>query len=73
MLRTRSEIENWLRDMYGREMTHTVKHRVQDDTGAAYIQSCRYPNGTNVSCASVIELDDGQITKQTVVQVWDEN
>ena len=73
VLRTRAEIQAWLEDMYARDMTHKVRHRVLDETGAAYTQACRYPDGTNVLCATVIELDGGQISGQTVVQVWDEN
>jgi hypothetical protein len=72
VLRTREEITAWLEDMYAREMTHKVQHRVHDETGAAYTQACRYPDGANVICATVIELDDGVISGQTVVQVWDE-
>jgi len=73
VLRTREEIKSWLEDTYGRDMTHTVGHRVTDPSGAAYTQACRYPDGTNVLCATVIKLDDGQICDQTIVQVWDEN
>ena len=73
VLHTREEIKGWLVDMYSRDMTHSVRHQVKDDTGAAYTQACRYPDGTNVLCATVIELDRGQITGQTVVQVWDES
>ncbi len=72
VLHNRGEIKTWLEDMYGRDMTHSVKHTVKDDTGAAYTQTCRYPDGTNVLCATVIELDHGVISNQTVVQVWDE-
>ena len=72
VLRTREEIKSWLEDMYGRDMTHSVKHRVLDDTGAAYTVACRYPDETNVLCATLIALDRGQIANQTVVQVWDE-
>jgi len=72
VLRTRDDIKAWLEDMYARDMTHSVKHRVLDDTGAAYTQACRYPDGTNVICATVIELRDGVISAQTAVQVWDE-
>jgi hypothetical protein len=72
VLGTLEEIESWLRDTYGRDMTHAIQHTVTDETGAAYTQACRYPDGTNVLCATVIELDDGQISGQTVVQVWDE-
>jgi hypothetical protein len=72
VLRAHDEIKDWLEDMYARDMTHKVRHRVLDDTGAAYSQACRYPDGTNVLCATVIELDCGVITGQTVIQVWDE-
>jgi hypothetical protein len=72
VLRTPAAIKEWLEDMYGREMTHEVKHRVLDESGAAYTEACRYPDGTNVLCATVIELDGGVISGQAVVQVWDE-
>jgi hypothetical protein len=73
VLANRAEIRTWLEDTYGRDMTHTVGHRVIDQAGAAYTQACRYPDGTNVLCATVIEVDHGQISAQTVVQVWDES
>jgi hypothetical protein len=72
VLRSRRAIKEWLEDMYARDMTHSVKHRVLDETGAAYTQACRYPDGTNVLCTTVIELEDGTISAQTAVQVWDE-
>ena len=72
VLRTREEIRAWLDDVYARDMTHKVQHRVSDDTGAAYTLACRYPDGTNVLCATVIELDGGVISGQTVLEVWDE-
>jgi hypothetical protein len=72
VLRTREEIQAWLEDTYGRDMTHSVKHRVLDATGAAFNVACRYPDGTNVLCATVLELDGGLISGQTVIQAWDE-
>jgi len=72
LLRSREEIKDWLEDMYGRDMSHTVEHKVLDNAGAAYTQACRYPDGTNVLCATVLALDSGQISDQTVIQVWDE-
>jgi hypothetical protein len=72
VLRGREEIKAWLEDVYGRDMTHVVKHRVVDETGAAYTQACRYPDGTNVLCATVIELEAGVISGQTVLETWDE-
>jgi SnoaL-like domain len=73
VLRSHEDIAGWLQDMYSRDMTHTVKHTVHDEGGAAYTQACRYPDGTNVLCATVIALNAGVIRDQTVVQVWDEN
>ncbi len=72
VLRGAGEIGSWLEDLYARDMTHRVEHRVGDESGAAYTQACRYPDGTNVLCATVIALDAGQISDQTIVQVWDE-
>ena len=73
VLHTPEAIKSWLDDLYGRDMTHKVRHRVLDDTGAAYSVACRYPDGTKVLCATVIELDGDRIVRQTVVQVWDES
>lgn len=72
VLGTHDEINGWLEDVYGRDMTHKVRNTVNDETGAAYTQACRYPDGTNVLCATLIALEGGLIVDQTVVQVWDE-
>jgi len=72
VLRGRGEIARWLEDLYGRDMTHAVQHTVHDPRGAAFTQACRYPDGTNVLCATVLELGEDAIERQTVVQVWDE-
>lgn len=66
------EIRGWIEDVTGRDMTHRVEHPVADGGGAAYTVACRYPDGTRVACATVIELDGGAIARQTVLQVWDE-
>jgi hypothetical protein len=72
VLDTRQQIKSWLEDTYGRDMTHSVGRRVADDTGAAYVQDCRYPDGVKVLCATLIELENGLISGQTIVQAWDE-
>lgn len=72
VLRSHDEIKAWLEDVCARDMTHSVQHTVKDDAGVAYTEACRYPDGTNVLCATVITLDSGLICDQTVVQVWDE-
>jgi len=72
VLHDRGEIATWIQDTCARDMTHAVQHAVEDDTGAAFTNACRYPDGTNVLCATVLELADGLIARQTVVQAWDE-
>jgi hypothetical protein len=72
LLRGRDEIGGWLQDVCGRDMTHHVQHSVADAAGAAFSEACRYPDGTNVLCATVLRLSDGRIAEQTVVQAWDE-
>jgi hypothetical protein len=66
------EITTWIEDVTSRDMTHRVGHTVHDANGAAYVVTCRYPSGTQVLCSTVLELADGAIVKQSVVQVWDE-
>jgi hypothetical protein len=73
VLRGTEEIKGWIEDLTGRDMTHAVGHTVSSDTGAAYTVDCRYPDGTNVLCAAVIDLAGGAIVKETIVQVWDES
>ena len=72
MLRGRAEIQSWIEDVCGRDMTHRVQHAVQDDHGVAYTESCRYPDGNGVVCATVLEIDRGLVTRQVGVQAWDE-
>jgi ketosteroid isomerase-like protein len=72
VLRSRDQIKSWLEDVFGRDMTHSVTQKVGNESGAAYTLACRYPDGTNVLCATVIDLENDAIKRQTVVQVWDQ-
>jgi hypothetical protein len=72
VLRGREQIAAWIEDTCSREMTHDVRHAVRGEDGAAFVLACRYRDGTNVVCATVIELAGGRIAGQTVVQAWDE-
>lgn len=73
VLSGRDEIAGWIEDVSGREMTHAVGHGVVDERGAAFSEACRYPDGTNVMCMTVLRLADGRIADQTVLQAWDES
>jgi hypothetical protein len=72
VLRTNHEIKTWLEEIAAVDATHKIKNRVLGETGAAFTLACRYSDGTNVLCATVIELDGGAISGQTALQVWDE-
>lgn len=72
VLRGRGEIQAWIEDVCGRDMTHRVRHTVEDKAGAAFTEICRYPNGAGVVCATVLEIDNGMVVRQTGVQAWDE-
>jgi len=72
VLRGVEEIRAWVEDVCGRDMTHRVQHTVCDSSGAAFTEACSYPDGTAVACATVLELADGLVKRQTAVQAWDE-
>ena len=71
VLRGREEIRRWIEDICERDMTHRVEMQVVGDGGAAFTEACRYPDGTNVLCAAVLELRDGRIAREVGVQAWD--
>ena len=72
VLRGHQEIRTWLEDMCERATTHRIDMHVLGHSGAAFTEACRYPDGTNVLCAALLELRDGQIARQVGVQAWDE-
>lgn len=71
VLRGRDEIREWIEDLCARDMTHEVQTPVLADEAIAFTEACRYPDGTNVLCATVLELGDGRIVRQVAVQAWD--
>jgi ketosteroid isomerase-like protein len=72
VLRGREQISGWIEDTCARDMTHEVQHAVRGEDSAAFVLACRYTDGTNVACATVLELAGGRIADQTIVQAWDE-
>jgi ketosteroid isomerase-like protein len=72
VIRGRAAIGDYYADVCGRDMAHHVERLVVGGDGAAFIQSCRYPDGAAVRCVAVLDLDGGLITRQSGVQAWDE-
>jgi SnoaL-like domain len=65
------DIGRYYRDICGRNLAHEVRDAVGTDAGVAYVQRCRYPDGTGVVCVAVATVVDGKIHRQTAIQVWD--
>ena len=72
VLRGRDAIRAWIEDVCGRDMTHEVRTPVVGEEAMAFTEACRYPDGVNVLCATVLELERGRIVRQVSVQAWDE-
>jgi hypothetical protein len=71
-IRGHDAVSEYFSDICGRAMTHKVQNGVESDNRLAFTQTCRYPDGKGVFCATTIELDHGKIARQIVVQAWDE-
>lgn len=71
-LQGKAAIGDFLRDIYGREMTHRVRDEVIGENGLSFSEDCEYPDGTRVFGNITVELKDGKIIRETEVQAWDE-
>jgi len=67
----RAEIDAFLRDVYGRDMTHSVDLVARAEDALGYSVRCSYPDGTRVLCNAVAHLRDGRIAREVIVQAWD--
>jgi hypothetical protein len=67
-------IGEFIDDVCSRDMEHHLGQVVvsADGSHAAYLEQCRYPDGTRVLSTSMLDLRDGRITTQTSLQAWDE-
>ncbi len=59
-------------DICSRAMTHKVETSIAESNKLAFSQACAYPDGVKVLCLALCELNAGKISRQTVVQAWDE-
>jgi ketosteroid isomerase-like protein len=71
-IRGRAAITTFWDDICSRAMTHKVDTTIADGDNLAFTQACSYPDGTRVFAAALLELKNGRIARQTVVQAWDE-
>lgn len=71
-IRGSAAISTFWDDICSRAMTHKVDTTIAEGDNLAFTQACAYPDGTKVFCAATLELKNGLIARQTVVQAWDE-
>ncbi|WP_011581248.1 MULTISPECIES: nuclear transport factor 2 family protein [Chelativorans] len=71
-VRGREAITDFWDDVCGRAMTHEVDTSISEGDRIAFTENCTYPDGVKVFCMATLELKDGKIARQTVVQAWDE-
>lgn len=65
------EIGAFLDDVYSRDMTHTIDMGVIEGNKLAFVQGCKYDDGTCVIASNTAELGPNGIVRQTTVQAWD--
>jgi ketosteroid isomerase-like protein len=71
-LKGKAAIASFYEDVCGRNMSHKLEDGIAEGDRIAFTQSCAYPDGTKVFCSAMLELEDGKIARQTIVQAWDE-
>jgi len=71
-LQGKQAIASYLRDVYGRDMTHRVLDQVVGRDNLSFSEDCQYPDGTKVFGNITLELEGGMIVRETEVQAWDE-
>jgi hypothetical protein len=70
-IRGRQAIAAYYDDVCGRAMTHQVDAAISDGESVSFTQTCAYPEGGKVFCATTLRTRDGKIVSQTAVQAWD--
>lgn len=70
-IRGREAIRTYFDDVCGRDMTHRVEQGLIDGNAMAFTQRCGYPDGTAVFCSAMLDLQDGRIARQVMLQAWD--
>jgi hypothetical protein len=71
MISGAEEIGAFLDDVYSRDMTHSLEMGVIEGNRMAFVQGCRYEDGTRVVASNTAELGPEGIIRQTTVQAWD--
>jgi ketosteroid isomerase-like protein len=72
VLRGKQALAEYLRDVFGREMSHSIENEVVGEDRLAFNVACEYPDGTRVLASENMQVRDGKITRQVEIVAWDE-
>ncbi|HTI14560.1 MAG TPA: nuclear transport factor 2 family protein [Dictyobacter sp.] len=71
-LHGKQAISEFMTDICQRDMTHKVRDEVVSTDRISFTEDCQYPGGEHVLAASVLELRNGKIVRQVMVEAWDD-
>jgi hypothetical protein len=71
VIRGRAAVRALLDDVAARGLEHRVQRAVASDRAGALQVRCRYPEGAVVVCSTAFDVQDGLITRETRLEVWD--
>jgi hypothetical protein len=71
-IKGRAEIATYWDEVCSRSSTHYVNMSIAEGNRLAFTQACAYRDGTKVFSMAMLELENGRIVSQTIVQAWDE-
>ena len=71
-LRGKRAIASWITDICSLNMSHRVVDLVEGGTLVAFTEEGRYRDGGKVLSTSTAVIEQGRITRQRVVLVWDD-
>jgi ketosteroid isomerase-like protein len=72
VVRGKEAIAEYLRDVFGRDMSHSIENEVVGEERVAFNVACEYPDGTRVFASENLEVRDGKVVRQVEVVAWDE-
>ncbi len=72
VLRGKEAIAEYLRDVFGRDMSHSIENEVVGEERVAFNVACEYPDGTRVFASENLEVRDGKVVRQVEVVAWDQ-
>jgi tRNA-binding EMAP/Myf-like protein len=53
-------------------MTQRVENEVIGADRVAFNEACEYPEGTKALAVETLDVRDGKIVREVIVQAWDE-